>query len=88
MERFGRLVSLCSSRPCDGKAEVQEARNGARPRRQDTAVSDVLDAVSERVGWRTYLQAVQGNREVAFRDCVMLLARRIRTRIITLKSVS
>jgi len=36
------------------KARAQEARNGARP-----------DAVPERLGWRTYLLEVQGDREVA-----------------------
>jgi hypothetical protein len=84
MDRFGRLEALCSPRPFDGKAQVKKARKRARPRRQDPPVSDVRDAVPERLGWRTYLPAVQGYREVAFGDCVTLLVRHIPTRIFTL----
>lgn len=46
----------------------KEARNGARPRSQDAAVSDLQDAVFERVGRRTHLPPLQGNGEVAQRD--------------------
>ena len=56
------------------QAHAQEPRNRLRAGSQDAAVSDLQDAIPERMGWRAYLSPLQGDREVAYRHCVALLS--------------